>query len=138
MISWGTQAKKLLAIGLTACYNHEVIYYLVLCADTGPLDREVKTMNKYEALFIIKPDLEAEANKAVIDKFTSVITNGGGAVVKVDEWGKKKLAYPINYIKEGFYVLITFDAEPTVPAELERNFRTTEDIMRYLVVLREN
>ena len=95
-------------------------------------------MNKYEALFIIKPDLEAEANKAVIDKFTSVITNGGGTVVKVDEWGKKKLAYPINYIKEGFYVLITFDAEPTVPAELERNFRITEDIMRYLVVLREN
>ena len=95
-------------------------------------------MNKYEALFIIKPDLEAEANKAAIDKFAGVVTSVGGTVVKIDEWGKKKLAYPINYIKEGYYVLMTFDAEPAVPAELERNFRISEDIMRYIVVLREN
>ena len=95
-------------------------------------------MNKYEALFIIKPDLEAEANKAAIDKFAGVVTSGGGTVVKIDEWGKRKLAYPINYIKEGYYVLMTFDAEPAVPAELERNFRISEDIMRYIVVLREN
>lgn len=95
-------------------------------------------MNKYEALFIIKPDMEAEANKAVIDRFAEVVTNCGGTVVKIDEWGKRKLAYAIDYIKEGYYVLMNFDAEADVPAELERNFRISEDIMRYIVVLREN
>lgn len=94
-------------------------------------------MNKYEALYIIKPDLEAEANKAVIDKFAAIVTDNGGVVEKIDEWGKKKLAYPINYIEEGYYVLMNFEAAPSVPAELVRVFGITEDIMRNLVTLRE-
>ncbi|MBS7263105.1 MAG: 30S ribosomal protein S6 [Eubacteriales bacterium] len=94
-------------------------------------------MNKYEALYIIKPDLEAEANKAVIDKFAAIVTDNGGVVEKIDEWGKKKLAYPINYIEEGYYVLMNFEAAPSVPAELVRVFGITEDIMRNLVILRE-
>lgn len=92
---------------------------------------------KYEALYIIKPDLEAEANKAVIDRFAAVVTDMGGAVEKIDEWGKRKLAYPINYIEEGFYVLMTFDAAPEVPAELDRVFGINENIMRSMIVALE-
>lgn len=90
-------------------------------------------MYNYETLFVLKPELEEEAVKANIAKFSDIITNGGGEIVSVDEWGKKKLAYPIDYKTEGFYVLTTFKAGGELPRELERNFRITEDVLRFLV-----
>lgn len=90
-------------------------------------------MNKYETLFVIKPEIDEEANKALIEKFSGIITNGGGEIVSVDEWGLKKLAYPIEDRTDGYYVLTTFNAASELPKELERNFRITEDILRYLV-----
>ncbi len=90
-------------------------------------------MNNYETLFVIKPELEEEATKANVQKFSDIITKNGGEIVSVDEWGKRKLAYPILDRTEGYYVLTTFKSEPTLPLELERNFKITEDIMRYLV-----
>lgn len=90
-------------------------------------------MYNYETLFVLKPELEEEAIKANISKFSDIITNGGGEIVSVDEWGKRKLAYPILDRTEGYYVLITFNAGGELPSELERNFRITEDVMRYLV-----
>ena len=90
-------------------------------------------MYNYETLFVLKPELEEETIKADVAKFSDIITNGGGEVVSVDEWGKRKLAYPILDRTEGYYVLTTFKAGGELPSELERNFRITEDVMRYLV-----
>ena len=91
-------------------------------------------MNKYEAMYIIKPTVEAEARTALIQKFSDLLTANGGQVESVEEPGMKKLAYEINYIGEGYYVLVNFTAEAAVPAELERNFRINENVMRYMVI----
>lgn len=91
-------------------------------------------MNKYEAMYIVTPDMEDEAIKGVIEKFSGIITANGGEIEKTDEWGRKKLAYPIDYKTEGYYVLVNFAAAPELPRELERNFRNDESILRYMVV----
>ncbi len=91
-------------------------------------------MNKYEAMYIVTPELEDEAIKGVIEKFSGIITANGGEIEKTDEWGRKKLAYPIDYKTEGYYVLVNFAAAPELPRELERNFRNDESILRYMVV----
>lgn len=90
-------------------------------------------MNQYEVLYLITPELDEETNKAVIEKFACIITANGGEIVKQDEWGKRRLAYAIDYKTEGYYVLVDFNAAPTLPAELERNFRNDERILRYMV-----
>ena len=69
----------------------------------------------------------------VIAQFGELMTNNGATVEKVDEWGKRRLAYPINFKNEGYYVLVNFTAAPEFPRELERNFEINENIMRYLV-----
>ena len=94
-------------------------------------------MNKYETLYIIKPTVEEEARKALIEKFSDIIT-AQGAVESVEEMGMRKLAYPINYISEVYYVLVNFEAQPALPAELERNFKINENIMRYIIVRKES
>ena len=91
-------------------------------------------MNKYEAMYIVTPEMDDEAIKGVIEKFSGIITANGGEIEKTDEWGRKKLAYPIDYKTEGYYVLVTFAAAPELPRELERNFRNDESILRYMVV----
>ena len=89
--------------------------------DITPLDhKEVKRVNKYEVLYIVTPELEDEAIKAVIEKFSGIIAANGGEVEQVDEWGRKKLAYPIDYKTDGYYVLVDFAADPPLPRELER------------------
>jgi len=90
-------------------------------------------MRKYEALFILKPELEEEKRNELIEKFKSIIQNDG-EVEEVNEWGNKKLAYEINKYREGYYVLINFKAGSDLPKELERNFRISDDVIRYLVV----
>lgn len=90
-------------------------------------------MNQYEVLYLITPELDEEANKAVIEKFAGIITENGGEIVKQDEWGKRKLAYAIDYKTEGYYVLVEMNSKPDFPAELERNFRNDERILRYMV-----
>ena len=91
-------------------------------------------MNKYEAMYIVTPEMEDEAIKGVIEKFSGIITANGGEIEKTDEWGRKKLAYPIDYKTEGYYVLVNFAAAPELPRELERNFRNDESILRYMEV----
>lgn len=91
-------------------------------------------MNQYEALYIINPLLEEEPTKAVVDKFSEVVTSNGGSISDIDKWGKRRLAYPINDQNEGYYVLMTFSGESSLPKELERNFKISDSIMRYLVV----
>lgn len=91
-------------------------------------------MRKYETMFIIRPDLDEEATKAVIEKFSNLLKDKGAEIQAVDEWGMRRLAYEVNKLREGYYVLTTFTAEPDAVAELERVFRITGDIMRYMIV----
>ena len=89
-------------------------------------------MNKYEAMYIVTPEMEDEAIKGVIEKFSGIITANGGEIEKTDEWGRKKLAYPIQKKSTGFYQLIEFKAEPQVIEKLEINFRRDERVIRFL------
>ena len=85
-------------------------------------------------MYIVTPEMEDEAIKGVIEKFSGIITANGGEIEKTDEWSRKKLAYPIDYKTEGYYVLVNFAAAPELPRELERNFRNDESSLRYMVV----
>ena len=95
---------------------------------------EVKRMNKYEVVYIIDPAVEEEARKELIAKFNALITDNGGSVDKVEEWGKRRLAYAIDYKTEGYYVLVNFQAESELPKELERNLQISDSIIRYQVI----
>ena len=94
-------------------------------------------MRKYETIFILHPSLDEEAVKANIEKFKGVIVNGGGTIDNVDFWGKRKLAYEIKKVTEGFYTLVNFSAEPELPKELDRIFRITDGVIRHLIVKEE-
>ena len=89
---------------------------------------------KYEMIYIINPAVEEEARKELIARFNTMIEANGGTIEKTDEWGKRHLAYPINDIPEGYYVLVNFSADPQVPREIERNLGISEDILRYMVI----
>ena len=92
-------------------------------------------MNRYEMIYIIDADLEEAARKELIEKVSALITNNGGEIEKVDEtWGKRRLAYAIDYKTEGWYVLVNFKAPVELPRELERNLQINENVLRYLVV----
>lgn len=93
-----------------------------------------KTMENYEVLYIIDPDLGEEATAALVEKFKTLI-EANGTVSEIDEWGKRKLAYLINDKSEGYYVLVKFSSAPEFPAELTRVMKITEGIMRSLVTL---
>lgn len=90
-------------------------------------------MRKYEAMFILKSNLEEEKRNAVIEKFKSIILEDG-EIENVDEWGNRKLAYEINKMNDGYYVLVNFKAGVDVPKELDRNFKISDDIVRHLIV----
>ncbi len=89
---------------------------------------------KYELIYIIDTDVEEEARKQLITRFNELIEQNGGTVEKVDEWGKRRLAYEINYKTEGYYVLLNYSASPEVPREIERNLAISDQILRYLTV----
>jgi len=95
-----------------------------------------KIVNSYETLFVIDADLTEEETKALVEKFQTLIAENG-EVTEVNEWGKRKLAYPINDKPEGYYVLINFKSESTLPLELERIFGITEGILRSIVIRHE-
>ncbi len=91
-------------------------------------------MNKYESMYILKPDLAEETRKALIEKFSGIVTENGGKIENIDEWGQRKLAYEIDYIKEGYYVLMTFEAPSELPLELERNYNISDSVLRFNVI----
>lgn len=93
-------------------------------------------MNKYESVVIINPNLEAEAIKALIAKFSDLI-NTDGKVVSVEELGKKKLAYEIKKQKEAYYVVLKFEANPQLITELERIYRITDEVVKFIVIKEE-
>ena len=93
-------------------------------------------MNKYESIIIISQNVEEEGIKALISRFTDLI-NTEGKVSEVTEMGKRKLAYEIGKNKEAFYVLFDFEAKPELIAELERNYRITDEIIKFIVVRKD-
>jgi len=94
-------------------------------------------MNSYETLFILRPSLDEEAVKVNVDKFKAIIEENGGEVETVDVWGKRKLAYPINKVNEGIYVLFNFKADSELPKELTRKFRIADEVIRDIIVKHE-
>ncbi len=93
-------------------------------------------MTKYEMLYILDANLSDEAKEAIITKFEGLISNNGGVIEKTDRWGMKKLQYPINYKSEGYYVLMTFEAEKTIVVELKRIAGITDGVIRRLITKR--
>ena len=94
-------------------------------------------MNKYESVIIINPSVDEEGIKALIKKYTDIINNEG-KVESVDEIGKKRLAYEIMKNKEGFYTVFNFEAKPELIAELERNYRIDDSIMKFITIRNED
>lgn len=92
-----------------------------------------KVINSYETLFIVDVAGGEEATKATVTKFNDIIASNA-EIVEVDDWGKRRLAYPINDKPEGYYTVVTFKAEPAFPAELERLYSIDENVMRSLVL----
>ena len=91
-------------------------------------------MNKYELALVVSAKVEDEVRDAVVEKAKGYITRYNGTITEVEEWGKKKLAYEIQKMKEAFYYFIQFDAESTVPAEIESRVRIMDNVIRYLCV----
>lgn len=91
-------------------------------------------MNNYESIFVLRPTLEEDVRAQIIEKFQSVITKGGGELLKTEEWGIRKLAYEVKKLREGYYVLVQFKAEHGLPKELERNYKISDEVIRYIVI----
>ena len=91
-------------------------------------------MNQYEVMYVIDTALEDQARQDLIARFSSLVEQNGGSVDRIDEWGKRRLAYAINYKTEGYYVLMYVTAPPALPRELERNLQISENVIRSQVV----
>ncbi|MBN1273699.1 MAG: 30S ribosomal protein S6 [Candidatus Aminicenantes bacterium] len=91
-------------------------------------------MRQYETAFLVSPKLEEEEIKATIQETADIVSKKKGKIVKQDIWGKRKLAYPIKKHEEAYYVFFTYEGEADIPAELERRFKQSDKIIRYLTV----
>lgn len=91
-------------------------------------------MRKYEVVFVLRPDLDEEAITAAIEKYKGLVESHGGEILKLDKWGKRRLAYEVNDLREGFYVILHMNAEPKVATELDRVFKITDDVLRHIIV----
>ena len=94
-------------------------------------------MNKYELAVVVNAKIEDDARLATIEKVQRYVTRFGGTITNVDEWGKRKLAYEIQKMREGYYYFISFEAEATAPAEIEGRLRIMDNVIRFLVVKQE-
>ena len=139
--------KKIVEEGHTLgmhSYSHKysVIYntkILTPCWSQGvSVHKEVrKSMNKYELALVVSAKIEDDARTAVVEKAKEYITRAGGTVTEVEEAGKKRLAYEIQHMTEAFYYFIQFDAEGTVPAEIEQDVRIMDNVLRFLCVRKD-
>ncbi|MGM9649192.1 MAG: 30S ribosomal protein S6 [Butyricicoccaceae bacterium] len=95
-----------------------------------------KVTGKYETIFIVNPTLGEEEITAVVEKFKSLIAQHG-TIETVDDWGKRRLAYEIDDLREGYYTLVQFESDPSFPAELDRVYKITDGVMRSIIVSRD-
>ncbi|MBU4534132.1 MAG: 30S ribosomal protein S6 [Eubacteriales bacterium] len=91
-------------------------------------------MRQYEVIYILNAGLDEEANTALVNKFSDLIANQGGEITKTDIWGKRRLAYEIDDLRDGFYVVLKFKGESAVAKELDRVFRITDGVLRYIII----
>ena len=91
-------------------------------------------MNQYEVMYVIDAALEDSARIELINRFSELVKKNGGEIDRVDEWGKRRLAYAINYKTEGYYVLMYIKAPADLPKELERNFQINDKVLRSLII----
>ena len=94
-------------------------------------------MSKYELCVVLNAKIEDDERAAIIERIKNYVDRFGGTVTDVDEWGKKRLAYEIQKMREGFYYFVHFDAEPTAPIEIENRVRIMDNVLRYLCVKAE-
>lgn len=94
-------------------------------------------MNNYEMVVVFKPNLEEETRKQALERLYDAI-NSNGKVGEVDDWGQRKLAYEINYIKEGHYYMVNFESDPSIVKEVERRSQIQDSIIRYMVIRKES
>ena len=94
-------------------------------------------MNKYELAVVVSARIEDDVRNATVEKAKDYIARFGGNVTEVEDWGKKRLAYEVQKMREGFYYFIQFDAEPAVPAQLEQNVRIMDNVLRFLCVRKD-
>ena len=95
-----------------------------------------KITGKYEVLYIIDPAQGEEGIAALVEKFKAMV-EAEGTLSNIDEWGKRRLAYPINDLTEGYYVLMNFESKPEFPAELDRVYKITEGVLRSIIVAQD-
>ena len=95
-----------------------------------------KSMEKYELMYVLNPNLSEEETAALVEKFKALV-EANGTIDEMEEKGKRKLAYEINYLTEGYYVLIKFTSSPDLPAELDRVLGITDGVIRSLITLRQ-
>lgn len=116
----------------------------MLCMSTEPSDQmeEVKDMEEkvrnYEAMYIMKPDLEEEERERIQGRIKNVITDNDGEINEVDEWGNRNLAYEVKDYTSGYYMVIDFNSGPELFNELEHNFKIIGDVIRHLIVRKED
>ena len=94
-------------------------------------------MNKYELALVVSAKIDDDARTAAVEKAKAIIEKAGGTITNVDDWGKKRLAYEIQKMKEAYYYFIHFDAEADVPGEIEQRIRIMDNVIRYLCVRQE-
>ena len=95
-------------------------------------------LNKYESIYIINPNVEGEALKGLVGKFNALIESEGGKVTETNEWGMKKLAYPIKKLNQGYYVLVNFEAKAEFIDELERVYKITDNVIKFITIRKED
>jgi small subunit ribosomal protein S6 len=95
-------------------------------------------MRRYELMLLLRPDLEDDKLQSAVEKVTRAIVNAGGSLSKVSPWGKRRLAYPIQHVREASYFLIHFDIEPAAVRDIERGLLISEEILRHLVTVIED
>ena len=94
-------------------------------------------MTKYELALVVNAKIEDDARAAVVERAKEIIARYGGVVSEVEEWGKQKLAYEIQKMREGYYYFVQFEAEPTAPIEIESHMRITDNVLRFLIVRKD-
>ncbi len=90
-------------------------------------------MKKYEIMYIIRPNIEDEAKKALVERFNTILTDNGAELTEVKEWGKRRLAYEINDFRDGYYMLLQVQSEAAAVQEFDRLAKISEDIIRHMV-----
>ncbi len=95
-------------------------------------------MRNYEVMYIVRPNIEDEERKNLVERVNKILTDNGAEITESKDWGKRRLAYEINNYRDGYYQIVNFKAEPDTIREFERLIRINEDIIRYLIVKEEN